>query len=220
QVICSPRAPLPPLGPRQPPSELSLLRQQPLYFGGDEAVAGGNLRWPSARPLPLRDDGGFVKVSAWPTRPPELCCNPPVKRMSFAPDDPAFLGQRKVDGITRRAEALDLGGRSWLLRPEIVRRHAEHDKTAMTVALPERLEIAVLRRISTIRGGVDDEHRSTAPSFEPQAVAIDRCELEPIGIFGVSHRQSLRSLRITIAPPSESRSARILSCASVSLPGH
>src|SRR6516165_9269595 len=118
RVVCRLRAPRPPPAQNPCPSELRLLRQQPLDLGGDSAVARGDLRWPSAGQL------------------------------AVATDDPIFLSKREVDGITRGTEALDLGGRSRLLCPEIVRRHAEYDETAATIALPERLEIAVLRRVS------------------------------------------------------------------------
>src|SRR6516225_11680467 len=115
--------------------------------------------------------------------------------MSFAADDPAFLREREVDGITRGAETLDFGGRPRFLGAKIVRRYAEHDEAATAVPLPESLEITVLRRVAAIGGGVNDKHRSTAPGFEGQPVAVDRCKLEPIGILGGTHRRSPRAFR-------------------------
>src|SRR5262249_50830391 len=108
----------------------------PLNLSDDSAVARGDLRWPGADDLAIGTDQVFVKVPARRAGLAEFRRNPLIKRMSFAADNAGFLGQRKIDGIARSAEALDLGGRSRLLRPEIVRRHAEHDETAATVALP------------------------------------------------------------------------------------
>src|SRR5438094_354355 len=82
-----------------------------------------------------------------------------------------------------------LGGRPRFLLPEIIRRHAEHDEPALAVALPQRLEIAVLRCIPAIRGRVDDENRPTAPLPHRQPVAVDRRKFESIRILGGSHRR-------------------------------
>src|SRR6516165_2515336 len=120
QVVCRLRAPRPPPVQNPCPSELRLLRQQPLDLGGDSLVARGDLRWPSAGQLAVRGDQVFVKVPAWHAGLAEFCRNPLVKWMCFATDNPAFFGERKVDGITGGAETFDLGGRSRLLRPEIV----------------------------------------------------------------------------------------------------
>src|SRR6516162_257563 len=132
RVIC-PRAPFPSLrSSRLPPCNAPLRfpppragglcwgRQQTLDLGGDSLVARGDLRWPGAGKLAVRADQVFVKVPAWRACLAEFCRNPLIKRMSFAADDSTFLGERKVDRITGSAEALDLGGRSRLLRPEIV----------------------------------------------------------------------------------------------------
>src|ERR1700730_5206969 len=128
-----------------------------------------------------------VKVPARRTSLAKRLSDPAIERMGFAADDAGFLGKREVDRITRGAEALNLGRRSRLLRPEIVRRHAEHDEPAIAVALPQLLEIAILRRIPAMGGGVDPKPRPTAPSRHRQPVAVDRVELEPIGIL-YSHR--------------------------------
>src|SRR6516164_5783827 len=140
--------------------------------------------------------------------------------MSVAADDPAFLGEREVDRITRGAETLDLSSRTRLLRPEIIRRHAEHDETAAAVALPQRLKVAVLRCVSAVGGGVDDKHRSAAPGVERQPVTIDRCEFEPIGILGGAHRQPLCSLSINIVRRTGPCSGCISGCPRAPLLGH
>src|SRR6516162_7869401 len=119
RVIC-PRAPFPSLRSSRLPLHRELLRQQTLDLGGDSPVARGDLRWPGADELSIRPDQIFVKVPAWRAGLAKLCCNPLIKRMSFAADNSAFLRKREVDGIPRSAELLDLGGRPRLLRPEIV----------------------------------------------------------------------------------------------------
>ena len=118
----------------------------------------------------------------------EFFGDPLIERVSISTHDAVFLRERKIDGVACCTELLDLRGRPRFLSAEIVRRYPQHNKTAPTVALPKRLEITVLRRVPAVRGSVDDQHRPTPPCIERQAVAIDRGELEPIGILGISHR--------------------------------
>src|SRR6266849_1529403 len=90
-------------------------------------------------------------------------CDPTIEWVHLGADDAALFGKREVDRVICRAELFDLGRRSRLLLPEIVRWHPEHNETAIAEALPQRFEIAVLRGIAAERSGVDDEHRPTAP---------------------------------------------------------
>src|SRR5262249_28316339 len=115
--------------------------------------------------------------------------DPAIEGMSLAADYPVLFGEREIHRITRGAKALDLGSRSRLLLPEIVRRHAEHDEPAVAVAPPQRLEITVLRGVPAIGSGVDHENGSTPPIFHCQPVAVDRRKFESIRILGGSHRR-------------------------------
>ena len=85
---------------------------------------------------PSGRDQEFVKVPARRSGLAQGVGDPAVERMGLGADNPAFLRQRKVDGIIGFAELLDLGRRSRLLLAEIIGRHAEHDEAAVAVALP------------------------------------------------------------------------------------
>ena len=60
----------------------------------------------------------------------------------------------------------------------------------VAVLPPQRFEVAVLRGVAAKRSGVDDQHRPAAPGRERQLAAVDRDELELVGVarFTVAHR--------------------------------
>src|SRR4029077_19959622 len=123
--------------------------------------------------LAVRSHQIFVEIPARRTGVAERFRDPAVERVCLAANDPALFGQRKVDGVIRRAEPLDLGGRTRLLPAEIVGRHTEHDETTIAIALPHGFEIAVLWGVPAKGGGIDHEHRPPAPRIDWQGFAID-----------------------------------------------
>ena len=127
------------------------LWQHLVDFRDDPRVGGRDLGRPGAGQFAVGRDQEFVKVPARGSGFAEGFGDPAVERMGLGADNPAFLRQREVDGVIGLAELLDLGRRSRLLLAEIIGRHAEHDEPPVAVALPQRLETAVLRRVSAER---------------------------------------------------------------------
>src|SRR5204863_7470548 len=134
----------------------------------------------------------LVEVPARRTGLAEVLSDPAVERVGLAADQPVLFGQREVHREIRGAELLDLAGRARLLPAEVVGRNAEHDEPTIAIALPQRFEIAVLWGVPAKGSGIDDEHRAPAPRIERQGLAVDRNELEAIGVIGVSHRDLRR----------------------------
>ena len=169
-----------------------MLGKQLLDFAGDAAVGRRDLRRPRTGKLAIGSHQIFVEVPARRAGLAEAFRDPAVERVRLAADDPALFGQRKIDGVIRRAELLDFAGRARFLPAKVVGRHAEHDEPAIAIALPQGFKIAVLWGVPAKGSGIDDEHRPSAPRIERQALAVDRNELESVGVIGVTHHDLRR----------------------------
>ena len=186
-------------------------------LAGDRGIGRPHLRGPGAGQLAVGSDQVFAEIPARRAGLAESRGDPAVERVGGGADDPDLLGQREVDLVVGLAELFYLGGAAGLLLAEIVRGHAEHDEAAVAVALPQRLEIAVLRRVAAKRGDVDHQHRTAAPFGQRQLVAVERDEFELIGVAGVAVARHLARSRKPFASAADCVASPVMTIGSAAL---
>src|SRR3954452_5974653 len=114
--------------------------QQLLDDSDDLAVLRIDLRAEPRGDVALRGPHELLEV------PPDVVAVAdqfPVQLVPAGPVHLDLLGQRKCDAVVGRAEVLDLGGRTGLLRAELVARHPEDHQSAVGIRVVERLETGV-----------------------------------------------------------------------------
>ena len=126
-------------------------------------------------------------------RVPEFVGNPAIQRVGVGADDPLLGGHREIHAVIGFAKRLDRRLVVRLLAAEVVRRHAEHDQSALAVAFPERLQFLVLRRETAERRRVHEQQRPAGVVGERQRRSVDPAEIELVRRTGVpGHRQAPR----------------------------
>src|SRR6202040_1064888 len=119
--------------------------QQSVDLPGHGAIGRSDRGRPRALQAAIGPDEILVEIPARRAGLAELGGNPAKEGMRLGPDHLLLFREREVDGIVAFTEFLDLRRRARLLLAEIVGRHADDDDPAVAVALPQRLEILVLR---------------------------------------------------------------------------
>jgi len=80
-----------------------------------------------------------------------------VDRVTILSVDIDLLREREGHAVCRRAEALDLFSRTWLLTEKLVAGKADDAEPAVLVTLLESLKSGVLRRQSALRSDIDEQ---------------------------------------------------------------
>src|SRR5581483_9527888 len=118
-----------------------------------------------------------------------------VERMTTLAFDDDLLEHRERNRELRLAELRDLFVRTGLLRPELVGREAEHDETAIAIALVQSLQTRVLRCQPALRGDVDDQQDVAAELVQARFGAVDTADGNLLQGFAHAYTFAVRSAR-------------------------
>src|ERR1700722_9819050 len=104
-----------------------------------------------------------------------------------------FRHHRKRHAVFRRAERLDLGVRSRLLRAKIIRRNSDDHESLVFELLVCRFQRGILRRESATAGDVDEHYDLALVRRERRRLPVDRIQREIVNRFSArDHRGSAK----------------------------